>query len=334
MPRDPPTPLPTTIDTAARVFTAVLIPHDASRPLSEVDVPQPANEALAAMFNFAKAHFTATHSNKLTPQGHQQLLTQLQQQAPNAPSAAFASILTQPMCDVVPLVPNTREFGYVGWNLVVDDKAKAKGLPSNPRASALASACGLSIDVVGDAFLVKQFDDDAGFLRLDVSVADLSSTAEWVQRVRSRRLSRPSSSSSTSAPATATFTSLKTMGNSLFSSKKYQDALTCYTSAKEKATTAEERAVIESNLSSTYLALGDFASALRSADEAILAKPTWAKAYARRGDALVALHSPPREAHEAYTQALQLAQTDSSASPTFISDMQARLSSLQVNLQG
>lgn len=65
------------------------------------------------------------------------------------------------LVDSVPLLLNTKAVGHVGVNMYVDDKGTAKGLPTNIRASAIAQACGKLIEVKGDAFIARVFDNGA-----------------------------------------------------------------------------------------------------------------------------------------------------------------------------
>lgn len=63
------------------------------------------------------------------------------------------------LVDSIPLVLNTKAVGHVGVNMYVDDKGTAKGLPTNVRASTIAQACGKMIEVKGDAFIARVFDN-------------------------------------------------------------------------------------------------------------------------------------------------------------------------------
>lgn len=67
------------------------------------------------------------------------------------------------LVDSVPLVLNTRAVQHVGVNLYVDDKGTAKGLPVNVRASAIVQACGKMLEVRGDAFIGRVFDNGASW---------------------------------------------------------------------------------------------------------------------------------------------------------------------------
>ncbi len=63
------------------------------------------------------------------------------------------------LVDSVPLVLNTAAVKHVGVNLYVDDKGMAKNLPVNTRASAIAQACGRLLEVRGDSFIARVFDN-------------------------------------------------------------------------------------------------------------------------------------------------------------------------------
>ena len=55
--------------------------------------------------------------------------------------------------------------------------APQKGLPRNTRASGVAAACGKSLDVSGDAFLARVFDNEDDFKRMDFALSEVSSDA-------------------------------------------------------------------------------------------------------------------------------------------------------------
>jgi len=297
-------PLATSVDAAARDFTVVAIPCSAADEMREVVVRQPANGALEAMLHFAREHFAR---EGLPAAGAARLRDELRAKAPGAANDDLLNrALSMTMCDVVPLVPNTREFGHVAVNLVVDDKAVSKGLPVNARATSLARACGLSVEIRGDAFVSRQFDDDVGFLRLDFTARDLDGDAEWVRRVRAHRLAGRSAPRPAAAPPSPDpFPALKQRGNELFQRRDFGGALEAYDAALDAAGTADDRAAVESNRSACQLQLGDAAAALACAERCAALRPTWAKAHGRRGDALERL-GRLAEARDAFTKALEL----------------------------
>lgn len=63
------------------------------------------------------------------------------------------------LVDSIPLVLNTKAMNHIGINMYVDDKGTAKGLPTNVRASSIAQACGKLMEVNGDAFIARVFDN-------------------------------------------------------------------------------------------------------------------------------------------------------------------------------
>ena len=90
----------------------------------------------------------------------------------------------------ISLLSNSRDNGFVGVNLYVDDEGSIRGLPSNPRASEVARACGKGVDVRGDAFLARVMDDGDAFARLDLTLAEVKSDAAWVRAARAQNESK------------------------------------------------------------------------------------------------------------------------------------------------
>lgn len=63
------------------------------------------------------------------------------------------------LVDSVPLMANTKDTNFIGVNLYVDDRGSAKGLPVNVRASGIVQHCGKMLQVQGDAFIGRVFDN-------------------------------------------------------------------------------------------------------------------------------------------------------------------------------
>ena len=105
----------------------------------------------------------------------------------------------------------------------------------------------------------------------------------------------------------------KVIGNQCFSGHFFSAAIKCYTSALERDPQNE---VLLSNRSASYLQsvlLAGPSLALKDAEKAIQIKPTWFKAYLRKGDALFAMKKFDT-AKEAYAKALALNPECSTAS--------------------
>mmetsp|Transcript_45029 Transcript_45029/g.75118 ORF Transcript_45029/g.75118 Transcript_45029/m.75118 type:complete len:507 (+) Transcript_45029:76-1596(+) len=81
---------------------------------------------------------------------------------------------------------------YVGVTLYADDLGQAKELRVNQRATQLAISCGVLIEVLGDAFVTRVFDDDKRhkFQRLNFTLRDCSSHSKWMRRAKDHNLKR------------------------------------------------------------------------------------------------------------------------------------------------
>ena len=102
-----------------------------------------------------------------------------------APDEAMMSqVALSQTCDIVQLLPPTAGTGWNGVSMYVDDKGVAKRLQSNRRASGVCTQCGLSVEVLGDAFIARAWDDQEGYERQDFHAADLASDAKWVLEAR------------------------------------------------------------------------------------------------------------------------------------------------------
>jgi len=75
-------------------------------------------------------------------------------------------------------------FGYVGVSLYADDLGQVKELRRNERATQLAIACGKMIEVLGDAFVTRVFDDQELFMRHNFTLKDCSSDANWLIKAK------------------------------------------------------------------------------------------------------------------------------------------------------
>jgi hypothetical protein len=83
-------------------------------------------------------------------------------------------LLNQVMIAASPLVVNKKETNWVAVNLYTDDQGIMKNLPANRRASDISVKIGRPLQVNGDAFVARYYDDDKKFTRMDFTLADLS----------------------------------------------------------------------------------------------------------------------------------------------------------------
>jgi len=75
--------------------------------------------------------------------------------------------------DVVPLLNNSKASNFNAISMYVDDQGVAKNLPVNVRGSALCSALNRPVQVMGDCWVARYYDDDDDFIRFDMTFDDL-----------------------------------------------------------------------------------------------------------------------------------------------------------------
>eukprot|EP00451_Oxyrrhis_marina_P009656 CAMPEP_0204321032 /NCGR_PEP_ID=MMETSP0469-20131031/7942_1 /ASSEMBLY_ACC=CAM_ASM_000384 /TAXON_ID=2969 /ORGANISM="Oxyrrhis marina" /LENGTH=294 /DNA_ID=CAMNT_0051302299 /DNA_START=61 /DNA_END=945 /DNA_ORIENTATION=+ len=124
-------------------------------------------------------------------------------QAPNVPDEMLDRMISATSVDLFPLAVPMKDNGFHGVTLYCDDKGIAKSLPPNVRAIGLASVLGYpGQNFRGDIFLSRTFDDDDAWRRVDFTLADCSSSAEWVAHqsaLRAKAASAPRSLSDLTA---------------------------------------------------------------------------------------------------------------------------------------
>jgi hypothetical protein len=91
------------------------------------------------------------------------------------------------LVESVPLLTNSKANDFVGVNLYVDDIGSIKQLPVNVRASDICRCCGHHIQVHGDAWMARFFDNEDDFKRLDFQLSEVSSGAPWVRTAKAQR---------------------------------------------------------------------------------------------------------------------------------------------------
>ena len=102
------------------------------------------------------------------------------------------------MVENISLLSHSKEQNYVGINMYVDDEASITGVKTNLRASEIAHFCGQPLNVKGDAFLARVLDDGDNFERMDLSLSEISSDADWV-KAANRQASKRRSDGANSA---------------------------------------------------------------------------------------------------------------------------------------
>jgi len=113
---------------------------------------------------------------------------------PKDPKVADVSdaILRTESVEIVTLLPPQSRFGYITVSMYIDDKGVARNLPHNHRATSLLETVSTRMGpILGDAFVARTYDnegDHGGFLRLDLGVQDISSSAGWIKVCQQQKL--------------------------------------------------------------------------------------------------------------------------------------------------
>ncbi|GFR48092.1 hypothetical protein Agub_g9779, partial [Astrephomene gubernaculifera] len=162
----------------------VYIPADIHEPLQEREVEVEEGREVESLLDPLKEHFKRAGGVKTEAQreAHRQQLVQQvgAEAAAKLSDQMMAAALDIQMVETLPLLVNNPASGYMGVNMYCDDQAQIKELTYNARASQIADCCGRPMQVRGDAFLSRMFDNEDSFVRLDLRLGEVSSGAEWV----------------------------------------------------------------------------------------------------------------------------------------------------------
>jgi hypothetical protein len=170
----------------------VLIPANESDPIRELDLSVPAKlEDNLSVLTKALNEYYAAQTGGFSPEQREALISSMRKQVAeknkdgSMPDEAMLSqVALSQTVDIVQLLPPSSATGWVGVSMYVDDKGVAKELPTNRRASEVCTQCGLSVQVLGDAFVARAWDDQEGYERQDFRASDLSSDEAWVKAAR------------------------------------------------------------------------------------------------------------------------------------------------------
>ncbi|KAG1678590.1 hypothetical protein FOA52_012597 [Chlamydomonas sp. UWO 241] len=166
-------------------FKYVYIPANSGDEMVEREMEVPEGKDVECFLDSVKAHLLragGTKNEAMRAAQKEQLLAQLGPQAASIDVAVLENAMNIQMVENIALLPNSKETDFVGVNMYCDDQAQIKQLDLNPRASQVAMACGKRLEVRGDAFLARVFDNEDDFKRLDLGLAEVSSSAAWVKQ--------------------------------------------------------------------------------------------------------------------------------------------------------
>uniref|UniRef100_A0A7R9VTC5 Uncharacterized protein n=1 Tax=Chlamydomonas euryale TaxID=1486919 RepID=A0A7R9VTC5_9CHLO len=165
-------------------FKYVYVPANCADAIEERELEMPEGKEVECLLDAVKEHFAGVGGKTDAGRKSQreQLMSQLGQQASMVDPSMLERALDMQMVENVMLLPNNQETGYAGVNLYCDDQAQFKQLELNPRASQIAMCAGKPLEVRGDVFLARVFDNEKDFQRMDFTLSEMSSSASWVMQ--------------------------------------------------------------------------------------------------------------------------------------------------------
>lgn len=164
-------------------FTYVHIPADPDTPLRELQLEIPPEQDVQCLLDDIKRQLNSIYpqSAKQASDVRRQAMMQNVPKGTVIPDDLLAAAGTVQLVESVPLLGNSKANNFVGVNMYVDDTGALKQLPVNMRASEICRCCGRLVQVHGDAWIARIFDNEDEFKRLDFKLAEVSSSAAWVR---------------------------------------------------------------------------------------------------------------------------------------------------------
>lgn len=107
---------------------------------------------------------------------------------------AAERLLSTTSVEIFPVQLPTKLSGFEAVSVYCDDKGVAKELEENPRVSGIVQACGYPGQTFrGDCFIGRVYDDtEDEWRRIDFTLKDCSTDAEWVSKTKEQRANRSS----------------------------------------------------------------------------------------------------------------------------------------------
>jgi len=172
----------------------VYIPVDPSKPMEERTMHyEPAN-VISCFLDELKLFFrTVPKATGSDAKKNQQLMKDLKSKGLKEVTPDVLQVLSG-MDDMIGSIPllqgsmtsiNPRHIA-----MYVNDNGKVYAFDSNPRAKSLCESCAAKHTgpVYGDAFIAQYFDDGDDFQRMDFTLKDLDSSADWFKDARKRNM--------------------------------------------------------------------------------------------------------------------------------------------------
>lgn len=173
----------------------VCIPHDDSKPIQALTLPQSVIDASAGdrLPDFVKAYFADNKSidaSLLQEQAVKQFAGgDLKDGLPNLSAASMNAAAAVGSVETFPLVHPADTNQFQGVYVYLDEVGLLKKLPNNTRASQIAATCGFhpTPNFYGDVFLGR-VQTKPKLHNVDFVPLDTSGNAEWMRRAVSENL--------------------------------------------------------------------------------------------------------------------------------------------------
>jgi len=183
-----------------RSFVCVFIPARTSEPVTEWTIQYNAATEVSCLLDRLKPHFAGAGSDSDVAAVRESIRNQIREMQRKQGGEAAASkpipdsmvdmVMNMSAVDCVPLQNNKKSTGFIGLMMYVDDQGKAKNLPVNERATRVCIECGVPTQVLGDAFIARNFDNEDKFQRLNFSLDEYEKNEEWKMRARMANLEK------------------------------------------------------------------------------------------------------------------------------------------------
>ncbi|KAK9841462.1 hypothetical protein WJX74_006236 [Apatococcus lobatus] len=295
-------------------FKYVFVPAELSEPLQELQESyQDDDSAVTCLLDKLKGHYKQVRPPPTGAQiqQHRDSLMKHVPEGTQLPESLLSAASELNLVENTALMTNNSHSDYIGVNLYTDDNAGMYNAPSNHRASEFAFCCGKRLEVRGDAFLARIFDNDDAFKRLDFTLKDMTSSAAWVKEAKRQNDKKPSSEAfvkqmqrhqlapqlqqqQKSSPSPSPAEQAKQAGNAAFARQDFRQAVTEYSTALRHD---PQHPAALNNRAMAYLKLDEPQRAAADCDTLLLHQPDNVKALLRRatareklGDAALSIH--------------------------------------------
>jgi hypothetical protein len=120
------------------------------------------------------------------------------------PDEQLLEMVASTSCEITAVVVPTKANNFIGISMYSDDKAVAKRLPVNQRATTLSKNCGHALaEIRGDVFISRYHDDEMADIweRINFTIADASPRAKWMKKAIQKGGGGGSGSTTANAPS-------------------------------------------------------------------------------------------------------------------------------------